>query len=465
VQPRATLEHTFDTAASVSGGHAAYDILYRTFETGGTSSITAAASLLDRLLDVNGSLNVDGLWRARFVDPAGSSTSLTPAVWQGLLQRDLQQDRLVLRSALQTAVKPFPALTALSGSTLQYRLGLRLYQLSYSFANPANPVLGEAGVSWTPDSITEHSLMSSLALSTADTTDSLTLTAQLPPLVPTVSARADLAAGALKGRLQGGFSQVAGIPRYQPLVLSGTLDFGRPLTATEELQLDLGKTVIDRSSSQVAIGGFTAAFMAQRMLPVDPRGNVLSGGVEALLPSTLRVGYETVANPLWLWRDRIKLDTSVRTHWYLNLAKYTDNLLDFSLTLTLSIHKALDFSFSSVSTNGKTYRYVPGLPEAVGETWVNPLLDLLWSYNFFNPSDRSRSAFKIRSLSVKAVQHLPDWDLTFQYQGSPQLRADPSDGNRLKYMWTPTISIQVQWVAVPEVKSSVRGDVNGVTLR
>ena len=94
---------------------------------------------------------------------------------------------------------------------------------------------------------------------------------------------------------------------------------------------------------------------------------------------------------------------------------------------------------------------------------MNPFSNLLASFNFWNIADRSRSGFKIRTLAVKAVHHLHDWDLSFEYQGSPQLQT-PTTGPR-RYGWTPTFSVQVQWVPVQEVKSRIRMDATGLSMR
>lgn len=447
VQPRATLEHTFDAREDVwtRREDVDYSILYHTFETGGTSSVTATASLWDKLVDLSASLGVDGLWRSRF-DPKAEYAAL-PA-WESLLQSDLQQDRLTLRSAFQSTLRPFPAVAILSGSNLQYKLGLRLYQLTYTGNDPLNPVFGSTGVSWTPNAVTEHSIQSSLVLNTPFTSDSLVLTAQMPPLTPTFTGLLNLAAGVVKGKVQGGVAQIAGVAQYQPLVVVGALDFGRPLNVSEEMQFNLSSSALDKSTSQLNLGGFSSAYVAERIQ-------------QDFLPSTVRLGYEAGGDPMWFWMDRIKMDLSVKTHWYMNLRKYTDNLLDFGLALNLSISKSLDLSFSSLSNNTRTYLYFR-------QPWVNPISDLLGSFNFFDRNERIASAFKIQTITAKAVQHFSDWDLTLQYQGSPQLitTTDKKTKKQItQYTWSPTFAIQIQWNAVPEVKSNIHGDNTGVGLR
>jgi hypothetical protein len=471
VQPRATLEHTFDTRLNVPDAwvykeNVDYSVLYRTFETAGSTSLTAAASILDDLADLSATFGADGLWRTRF-DPKASYSALPD--WQGLLLSDELQDRVAFRTALQTAVHPFIEIPSLAASSLQYRLGLRLDQFSYS--GTVSPTLGWTGVSWTPDSVSEHSLQSNLAFSIPSTSDSLALAVQLPPLAPTLTGVLSLSAGLFSGRIQGGVAtpQVSGVtqpPQYQPFVVSATVGAGQKINATEEVQVDILSSTLSKSTSQIAVGGFTGTFIAQSMLPVDAYGN-LTGSVQKLLPSTVQVGYEAATDSLWFWKNRIKTDLSLKTHWYMNLQKYTDNLFDFSLNLNFSIYKYLDLTFSSVSNNSRTFLYFPELAAQLGSPWVNPLQDLLWGFDFFDTrpaalNNRNRSAFKINTLAVKIVQHLHDWDLTFQYQGSPLLITTNGPPH---YEWSPVLAIQVQWNAVPQIKSNIHSDYTGVTLR
>jgi len=467
IQPRATLEHTFDTAGWTTRQAVNYGILYRTFETGGASSVTAAASFWDKLADTSVTLSADGLWRSRF-DPSAAERVSTD--WPNLLLLDQQQDRLSFRTAFQGTIRPFPAVSDLSASSLQYKLNFRMYQIGLTGTDPYNPIMTTLGPAWAPDAISEHSFASNLALTTPATSDSLAVTLQLPPLVPTMTARIDASGGILKGRVQGGFAAPASGIQYQPLVVNASIDTGAAgssagtspaastpstpgasLTASEELQFDVAGSLLSRSTSQIGIAGLAASFVALN-----------TGSPNKLVPATVRVGYEATGDPLWSWKDRMKLVPGLKTHWYLNLQTYVDNLFDFSPSLTLTIYKSLDLTFSSVSNNTRTYLYIPGWS---GLPWVNPLSDLMQSFNFFNSDDRRRSGFKIQTISLKAVQHFPDWDVTVQYQGSPQLitHTNPSGTQYQQNEWSPTFSIQVQWKAVSEVKSTIHQEYTGAS--
>jgi len=482
VQPRATLDNTFNTAAWTTRDSVDYSFLYHTLETGGTSTVTAAASFLDRLADTSLTLSADGLWRYRF-NPLSSYEALPD--WSNLLITDQQQEHLAFRSIFQGTIRPFPAITEISASSLAYRINARMYQigLTPNVLDANNPQVTTLGPSWSPDAISEHSLASTLAVTTPATNDSAALTFQLPPLVPTMTGRLDAAAGVLRAHAQGGVSSPQTGVLYQPLVVSAGVDFnqaaaptapgtqapataatgttpGNALVASEEVQFDLAGGLISRSTSQLSFWGLSGQFVAQN-----------TGSPNVLEPATVRVGYEAQTDPLYYWLDRVKLVAGLKTHWYLNLQNKVDNLFDFSPTLTLTVFKNLDFSFSSTSNNTRTYQYIPGLstnPSVVtaGDGAYQALLDLLRSFNFSSSSDRITSGFKIQTIAVKAVQHFPDWDLSVQYQGSPQLitYTDATSGvQRQSYQWSPTFSIQVQWNAVSEVKSNIHQEYTGTT--
>ncbi|MCX7038390.1 MAG: hypothetical protein NT005_04565 [Spirochaetes bacterium] len=459
VQPRARLEHRFDTLDWATKEDVDNSILYRTLETGGSSRLSGTAVIVDRLAEVTAGLSADGNYRVRFDPPA-----VAPIDWQGLVLSDYQQDRFELRTSLGTTVRPFLAVPALAGSSLAYKLGWRVYQLKFTGTVPV-PVFTPSVLTWDKETVPEHSLQSSFQLAALGQTDTLTLSCQLPPLDFNLAGQLAFGLGDWKTRVQGGVREVSGSIQAQPLIASESVLLGGKLTASEELQFltDPLAPSLDRSVTQVSGWGGSASLTAQRMIPVDPLGTPDPGSVKEFLPSSIRLAYASQAEPQWLWKDRVRLDGAIATSWNLNLQRYTDNLFDFSLKLNAVVSEFLELSVSSLSTNTRTYRYIPGWREAVegpGAPWVNPFADLLASFNFANRKDREDSQFKIRTIAIKAVHHLHDWDLSFEYQGSPQL-STPTSGPR-QYVWTPTFTLLVQWVPVQEVKSRIGQDATGL---
>ncbi len=441
VQPRATLEHTFDTTNWINKQDVDYGILYRTFDTGGTGQVTAAASLWDRLVDNSTTLSLDTEYRYRF-DPDANAAS----TWQSLVQSDLQQDHLIVRGTNQTTVRPLQAVPELSGSTASYRLGLRLYQLSYP--DPLNPVLTGVGPTWTQDAVTDNTAQANLQYQTGIWTNNLGLTLQLPPLVPTYTALVSSGTPDITGKLQAqGAAPISSTPSTQPFVLTAGLDAISNISLSQAFQYDPTVTTLQTATSQWKFWGFTGSYVAQ----------ALTTG-SSLEPATLNLAYTSGSNPRYFWKDRIKVDASVQTSWNMNLQQPSINELDLTFNLNFSIYKFLDLTFSSVSYNNQTYLYFPAW---AGANYKSPLEDLIQSINFFNIQDRYKSNFKLRSLSVTLVHHLRDWDVSFTYTGSPQLRTLTSGRQAIE--WTPTFSLQIKWIAVPVMQSTIQADYTGIT--
>jgi hypothetical protein len=145
----------------------------------------------------------------------------------------------------------------------------------------------------------------------------------------------------------------------------------------------------------------------------------------------------------------------VGSNWRLVLRRTTDSSLDFRTSLNVGIEEFLEFQFSSKSQNRSSYRYIPALADRVGLEPVSPVSDILGSLNFFNTQDRRAALFNLRSISVKLVHHLGDWDVTMEYSGAPEL--DASSGVSV-YEWNGRFSFFVQWRPIPEMKRRVTVD-------
>ena len=208
--------------------------------------------------------------------------------------------------------------------------------------------------------------------------------------------------------------------------------------------------------------GIKASLNYQYMFPVDPVGNQ-TGDTEAFLPTIIRFDYSNTGNKYFFWQDRIYFEPALSTYWFMDIQKFSNNEFNFNLKLNLFIYKFMEISFSSVSYNRRTYLYFPSLADEVGVASVNPIYDLLRSFNYFNISDRYASSFKIKNLSLKVIHHLHDWDVSLEYAGSPKLKT--LDDGSLQYQWTPSLSINIQWNAIPNIKSNIREDEEGLHIR
>jgi lipopolysaccharide assembly outer membrane protein LptD (OstA) len=461
VLPRSTYQQTFDSSRWQKQQDVNFNLLYSTLESGGSTQLVGNYSILDNMIGGSLTLSADGTYRLRSIPTDSSAVPIQ----QSLIRGDLNQDQLNIRTIFQSSVRPFAAFTMLSDSNLSYRLNLLLARESYDpTSDPLQPVflssnLGSVLLPWNK-AVSEHALQSALSLKAFDSTSTLSFTAQLPPLDSrNLTGQLNVAYWIFQTRLQTGatYSQAMGVWTYQPLIAGETANFTKDSSLSEELQYNLTTQLLDRSTSQLRLWGLTSSFIALNMVPVDHLlGTPIPGKSQTFLPSTFTIGYSYTSDTTYFWKNRIKLSGAVNTNWNQNLQKYTDNAFNFTLSLNLSIFQFLDLTFSSNSYNNLMYKYIPG--------WggKNVFIDLLKSFDFFQfpiPQDRYDSNFKLRSLSIQAVHHLGDWDLSFQYQGSPQIVTN-ADGSRTN-KWIDAFAILVQWVAVPELRGRAHQDTTG----
>jgi hypothetical protein len=120
---------------------------------------------------------------------------------------------------------------------------------------------------------------------------------------------------------------------------------------------------------------------------------------------------------------------------------FIDPLLDVlhsTFEVDMVFHRYLTLYFSVYSRNENVWRYFPSIASDRGVETVNPVVDLLRSFNFFNVEDRKSSNFKLKSISVGLIRDLHDWQLKFDYTGNRELSYDGS-----RYLWNNTFSVSI----------------------
>lgn len=240
-----------------------------------------------------------------------------------------------------------------------------------------------------------------------------------------------------------------------------------PFILRQTLVYSLEEDKVTKSESTLDLWGLQVKLLAQDMLPSYWDGDSWENEdtEEQLLLNSLDVIYTFNPAELYFWKYRVKWAPSIQSNFKYDFERFTESVLNFKLDMTFSIAEFLDLSFSSVSYNKSIYRYIPGIQDIEGfETveYINPLYDLIRSFNFFNKEDRRKSGFKLDSLSISLVHHLYDWDLTFTYTG--QFIEDINDEDKKVKRWNPIYSIFIQWKPIPEIKKEITGDADVINI-
>ncbi len=125
--------------------------------------------------------------------------------------------------------------------------------------------------------------------------------------------------------------------------------------------------------------------------------------------------------------------------WHHNFQNPLVDSMQSIFRLSAELHRFWSTYFRVYSRNDAVWRYLPETAREYGERPVNPVVDLLKSFNFFNTEDRKASQFKLKSISFGFIHDLHDWELNFDYTGNRELSYDGS-----RYVWDNTYSMSIR---------------------
>ena len=464
LRPGVTLEGTHDSARWLTARDVDHALESATVQVAHTTLVRHDADLYGGVLGLDNSLR--------------NTIALQSLVHTAETMPDQQREKLTVgarsRSGITVSLgnrltlRPLLGQPAWERSAVTYDLDLRLLNVAYVEAD--DDFRGRWG-SWDVDGITRHRLAAVAALQVADSPQRLTLSADLPPRPMFLSAALALKAGDVTASASTGL-RCRDDPRTsmedesqstleecaewapQPLNLSLEAQPLEPLSLRQQLSIDLAyrrvpedppAARVARSVSSLRLGGLNASLIA---LPLQRMGR----DEETLGLQQLRIDYTETLGPGYLWHNRIRLEFTARAGWTVNFPDSRSNRFTFSTAFTARVHEFLDLTFATASSNERTYRYFPDWARDAGQEPLNPIEDLLWSFAFWDESLRLRSNFKIDRVSLSAVHHLQDWDLTFDYSVRPRAQEDGIIALSSEF------SIVVQWLPVPEIRSLVGGD-------
>lgn len=454
-------------------------------------SLPLAVNLLSNSVGLNGTLSTTGQYRGLFNRAAG----VDDAEWDQLRQEALSYSSASATGNFGARLTPFPSSALWSGSTVNYTLNLLLYQLSYQGGDPDNlPThLPARWFEWDEEFIPSHQLQMSAVLDLLAGTQSVQLTAQLPPKTPEFTGRMNLAYDPLTVSLGSGVFQEEDDPEtpedertwsFQPVTSVQTLSLGETGQIKNQLSYDVEAEELAYNTIAATVGPFKGD------LELRTADGFIFGGADVgwvpdssrrLRPTRTQLSATLDAEPEPLWRNRLQLSGSAVTSWSMNLLKYTESRLSFGWDAHVQISDFLDLSVSSRSTNNQTYVYLGPLAEGVGRPRKSLIADLLRSFNFFSRSDREDSAFNLEQIRIDATHYLEDWDLTVAYAGRPEvvefteylienpedpgefIRVDPGtagaeERNFRRFEWQSTLTIELSWRAIRELSSNVRAN-------
>lgn len=315
---------------------------------------------------------------------------------------------------------------------------------------------------WTDDYVTAHTATGVAGVSLSGIDQKLKIVSNLPPLL-----------GSYAGTLNAGWTFVSltsttklyekenATKRWFWDPLDSTLSWKLPFDFTlgQEYVYDIEESEPSKLSFTGGRNSLSAYYTLTNTIPyklVEGSGWVLDGTDKSFIPTEVGMKFDNSSRPLKLyeWKNRIFLQTNLVSNLRFDLLRQTASSFDFTPSITLKIHKFLDFTFSSNSSNEVIARYFQqwmDLPAPLpGET--NIAKDLINSMSFWDQNALRSGGFKLKTLTLAATHYLHDWTATLSTTIKPKLKTEPT----YRYEFEPTITFVVQWNPISDIKTTIK---------
>jgi hypothetical protein len=378
-----------------------------------------------------------------------------------------------------TSVKPLYWNELFGGSTVTHTLEGKFLRWEFDPAsykpveNIDNPTWDFIKGEWTREDITAHNTGINLNASVFDKTQTLSLSAALPPLFKNYTYSLTLRAWISETSVSGSYREIVRPGQASTLKDPETDMKIQPHTFTETLTFATGKSLrqsvvydpdpeheyFTSAVTTLTLGPLNAQYTASRVTRwryEESGWRQPDATDQEFIPVSFNLTYNPTIKQDAVFRNMLSYNIGLTSSLFLDLHRPNFSRFTLGLTAKATVTRFLDFSLSFLSENASIYRYlqdipgfqIEGAPRVGGET--NLFKDLADSFNFFDMEKRRSSGFKMKSLNLSLVHHLGDWDAALDVKLTPD-----QDTATRQYRFTTEVAFTVRWIPISEIKTEI----------
>ena len=380
---------------------------------------------------------------------------------------DFNARKLDLTNTNAFTLRPLYYSEYFSETALTWNTTVKMIQTKYISDDPDEPEWEFLTTDLTDEEcMTVHNLNLVLAAKEGDFGQKLSLTTQLPPLVDRYSGIFSLTFPYTTFSIGTGIHRTsADDPTWIKEDLSQSLAvslFGDRLKLTQSWTYSLEED--EHDSFRLSLSGYGVQLAYTMSYVTGYDFDAAKGWVpqaeKSFQPYSLSLAYTSGTKNFTWWSERVAFAPSLSTSIVYDCLRPTYSYFKFVPAFTFKINRALDITFSAESRNDSIYRYVKTYSDE--QQLLNPLTDLIDSFNFFDTAKRENSNFKLKSFNIKVTHDLHDWDLSATFSISPKLITASNDhfdssrnGGRQYYDFSPRFTISVVWRPMESLKTEI----------
>jgi hypothetical protein len=379
-----------------------------------------------------------------------------------------------------TSVKPlywdeiFGASTlthTLEGKFLRWEFDPASYKPAENIDDPTwDFIKGE----WTREDISTHNVGANLNASVFGKTQTLSLSAAMPPLFENYTYSLTLRAWISETSVSGSYREIVRPGQDSALKDPETDMKIQPHTFTETLTFGTGKSLrqsvvydpdpeheyFTSAVTTLTFGTLSTQYTASRVTQWQyDKGSGWTqpdATDQAFSPVSFTLGYNPTIKQDSVFRNMLSYNIGLTSSLSLDLLRYNFSRFTLGINAKATVTRFLDISLSFLSENTSIYRYLQDIPgfqiegadKIGGET--NIFKDLADSFNLFDMDKRRSSGFKMKSLNLSLVHHLGDWDAALDVKLTPD-----QDTATRQYQFATEIAFTVRWIPISEIKTEL----------
>jgi len=330
--------------------------------------------------------------------------------------------------------------------------------------------------------LTNHRISANLSAVFLDQQQTLSFSADLPPLDETLITNMTIRLWISESNLNFRFEKPSTPPAgkeegdwvKKPVFFTQTLKFNNKskkmngvfsfhLVADPELVDD--KTQVTNITTSLVLWNFKTSFQALRIKKsvfVDnitgTGGSWITEGEPTLLPKELAFSFNYSVSSKEYTKRKLVLSFNINTSLNFDLQQHTNSNFNLTLGFGLIMTRFLEITFSATVNNSVIWRYFKWIPGLSDLTRMYPdgpqnniFIDLWDSFNFLDDSKRRRTGFKIQRLNLSIIHFLGDWNAELGVSMYPYLQEN-------KYKLVADVKFLIQWKPIIEIKTDIGYD-------
>lgn len=316
-------------------------------------------------------------------------------------------------------------------------------------------------VKWNKEAITNHELSTTLALKLDRYTQSLKLSAALPPKLSSYS---------ISSSFQHPYGSLTSDTKifekenarkkwfWAPFSVNANWLLPYDIKSSQSYSYNIEDKKSDSFKFSLSWKYLSIDFLMQRDFKYKLNSlNIwqIDGSEKKFQAKTFEFNFSNKSDPfkLYFWKNRIRIFLGLKSKLNINLQKVTESFFTFEPEISFSIFEFLDLKIGILSRNNVIARYFQdslNLGRTIpGEK--NILIDLAKSFYFWDENARRSSGFKVKSIHIELQHDLKDWTLQFQYSFAPEIKKNISTG-RNEYNFIPKFSFVVNWNPMNDIR-------------